>query len=165
MPCTTVRDACLGGIESILTTRGRHLNNPWKASEQVVQGIRTKIFQLSMTGDRGTVILYYSYAYRGYNIYTRRCVRGTREVFMFFAVTPVTRHCRITCFKERRCKDTTILGEIQIFSWCFVVLSLIYRIFGFAEDRLHLKNIQINLVFYSICTIFVPRINNKKNYG
>ena len=29
-----------------------------------------------------------------------------------------------------------------------------YRISGFAEDRLHLKNIQINLVFYSVCTIF-----------
>ena len=34
--------------------------------------------------------------------------------------------------------------------------DIIFPISGFAEDRLHLKNIQINLVFYSVCTIFAP---------
>ena len=32
---------------------------------------------------------------------------------------------------------------------------------GFAEDRLHLKNIQLYLVFYSIYTIFAARINKR----
>ena len=57
------------------------------------------------------------------------------------------------CFKERKCKDTTFLGEIQINSWFFVVLSLIYRIFAdkiinksiMAENEQNKQGLQLEL--------------------
>ena len=57
------------------------------------------------------------------------------------------------CFKERKCKDTTFLGEIQIKSWFFVVLSLIYRIFAgkiinksiMAENEQNKQGLQLEL--------------------
>ena len=46
------------------------------------------------------------------------------------------------------------IGNIQI----YLALPLIFCTFGFAENRLHLGNIQINLVFHSICTIFAGKL-------
>ena len=34
--------------------------------------------------------------------------------------------------------------------------------FGFTEDRLHLRNIQIHLVFHSVCTIFADDMEKKE---
>ena len=46
-----------------------------------------------------------------------------------------------------------------IYAILFGELKLISYLWPSVEDRLHLKNIQINLVFCSICTIFALRKN------
>ena len=51
MPCTTVRDACYGGITGILTTFGRHLNNPWKASFTLLVGTLSFLDDGPVIGD------------------------------------------------------------------------------------------------------------------
>ena len=88
-------------------------------------------------------------------LYTCVYVRGTREKLVFFTDPTVTRQFLAVSFKEHKCnaaskreqsnlfelpsessiaisnrKDTTFLGEIQIFSWFFAVFSLLMRIFA-----------------------------------
>ena len=78
---------------------------------------------------------------------------------------------------EKRCKVTHYFSNHQTFQKKNVtlaspkVLSLenaqiylafysLVRTFNYVEIRLHLGNIQINLVFHSICTNFAPKIYN-----
>ena len=72
-------------------------------------------YRVGRPRDRDDTLFYKSFARTtGTILYTRRCARCTHEYFVFYSVTSVTRHSRIACFKERECKDTTFLGEIQI---------------------------------------------------
>lgn len=106
-----------------------------------------------MTDDRYDRYFITFYAYCGYIIYMRGCVCAVRVSFMFLSVISVICHCRMPCFKERKCKDTTFFGEIQINSWFFVVLSLIYRIFAgkiinksiMAENEQNKQGLQLEL--------------------
>ncbi len=52
--------------------------------------------------------------------------------------------------------------EREYFSFLILISHFSFKIrtFDFVEGRLHLGNIQINLVFRSICTTFARKIRN-----
>ena len=57
-------------------------------------------------------------------------------------------------------QTTKSFADYLMGSLLFLAFYSLIRTFGSAESRLHLGNIQINLVFRSIYTTFAPKIVN-----